>query len=66
MNETRDLMSAMKLTKTKAGGDTWYQGFEDGQVKSNYNHIKGMGKTIICVTHDQKIADGSDRVIHLS
>ncbi|MBV2240888.1 lactococcin 972 family bacteriocin [Bacillus inaquosorum] len=42
MDETRDLIQIMKLTKTKAGGGTWYHGFEDGQVKSNYNHTKRL------------------------
>ncbi|MES5395446.1 lactococcin 972 family bacteriocin [Bacillus amyloliquefaciens] len=45
LDETRDLMSAMKLTKTKAGGGTWYHGFEADQVKSNYNHKKKTHKS---------------------
>ncbi|MBC8621174.1 ATP-binding cassette domain-containing protein [Bacillus paralicheniformis] len=35
-------------------------------VLSLFHRLKDMGKTIICVTHDQKIADCSDRVINLS
>lgn len=38
-------MHAMKLTKTKAGGGTWYHGFEGGFVKSNYNHTKKTHKS---------------------
>ncbi|WP_186319556.1 lactococcin 972 family bacteriocin [Bacillus pumilus] len=40
LDETRDLISTMKLTKSKPGGGTWYHGFEGGYVKSNYNHTK--------------------------
>ncbi|GLF89622.1 ABC transporter ATP-binding protein [Bacillus safensis] len=35
-------------------------------ILSLFHQLKDMGKTIICVTHDQEIADGSDRVINLS
>ncbi|RAP22299.1 hypothetical protein C2W63_01002 [Bacillus velezensis] len=35
-------------------------------ILSLFHQLKGMGKTIICVTHDQEIANGSDRVINLS
>lgn len=28
LDESRDLMSAMKLTKSTPGGGTWYHGFE--------------------------------------
>ncbi|MCY7768625.1 ABC transporter ATP-binding protein [Bacillus haynesii] len=35
-------------------------------VLSLFHRLKDLGKTIICVTHDQKIADCSDRVINLS
>ncbi|MCI3196894.1 lactococcin 972 family bacteriocin [Bacillus atrophaeus] len=45
LDESRDLMHAMKLTKTKAGGGTWYHGFEGGFVKSNYNHTKKTHKS---------------------
>ncbi|MCY9186119.1 lactococcin 972 family bacteriocin [Bacillus halotolerans] len=45
LDETRDLIQIMKLTKTKAGGGTWYHGFEDDQVKSNYNHTKKTHKS---------------------
>ncbi|KAA6446895.1 ATP-binding cassette domain-containing protein [Bacillus swezeyi] len=31
-----------------------------------FHQLRDMGKTIICVTHDQEIADCSDRVINLS
>ncbi|MCY8917348.1 ATP-binding cassette domain-containing protein [Bacillus atrophaeus] len=31
-----------------------------------FHQLKDMGKTIICVTHDQEIANCSDRVINLS
>ncbi|MFE5473046.1 ATP-binding cassette domain-containing protein [Bacillus safensis] len=35
-------------------------------ILSLFHQLKDMGKTIICVTHDQEIADGADRVINLS
>ncbi|MGX4295757.1 MULTISPECIES: putative bacteriocin export ABC transporter [Bacillus] len=35
-------------------------------ILSLFHQLKDMGKTIICVTHDQEIANGSDRVINLS
>ncbi|RDY83151.1 ABC transporter ATP-binding protein [Bacillus amyloliquefaciens] len=35
-------------------------------ILSLFHQLKGMGKTIICVTHDQEIANDSDRVINLS
>ncbi|MBK4203082.1 lactococcin 972 family bacteriocin [Bacillus subtilis] len=45
LDETRDLIHVMKLTKTNAGGGTWYHGFEGGYVKSNYNHKKKTHKS---------------------
>ncbi|MCI3196896.1 ABC transporter ATP-binding protein [Bacillus sp. HU-1818] len=35
-------------------------------ILSLFHQLKDMGKTIICVTHDQEIASCSDRVINLS
>ncbi|MFH6684866.1 lactococcin 972 family bacteriocin [Bacillus amyloliquefaciens] len=45
LDETRDLMSTMKLDKSTPGGGTWYHGFEKGQVHSNYNHKKKTHKS---------------------
>ncbi|XAK55381.1 lactococcin 972 family bacteriocin [Bacillus inaquosorum] len=53
LDETRDLIQVMKLTKEKAGGGTWYHGFEGGQTKSNYNHTKK--------THKSSAAAGGER-----
>ncbi|MCD7911087.1 lactococcin 972 family bacteriocin [Bacillus velezensis] len=47
LDETRDLAGALGLTKTKAGGGTWYHGFEGGDVKSNYNHTKKTHKSSV-------------------
>jgi len=45
LDETRDLYNITKLTRSKAGGGTWYHGIEKGWVKSNYNHTKKTHKS---------------------
>ncbi|AVB12182.1 ATP-binding cassette domain-containing protein [Bacillus subtilis] len=40
--------------------------FNKNIILSLFHQLKDMGKTIICVTHDQEIANCSDRVIILS
>ena len=38
------------------------------KIKSNkkiFKNMKKAGKTIICVTHDQEVANAADRVINL-
>ncbi|MEX3914359.1 ATP-binding cassette domain-containing protein [Bacillus paralicheniformis] len=40
--------------------------FNKNIILSLFHQLKDMGKTIICVTHDQEIANCSDRVINLS
>ncbi|MDQ0927825.1 putative ABC transport system ATP-binding protein [Bacillus atrophaeus] len=40
--------------------------YNKNTILALFHQLKDMGKTIICVTHDQEIANCSDRVINLS
>ena len=37
-----------------------------GEIMDLFEKLKTLGKTLIIVTHDQKVADKLDRIVHIA